>query len=222
MGKGRWIKLYSRILLDPDITKLSDKEFRYFINLLVVAGELQNGGKVPQKWLETVCKTTRIHMNSHLVIVRKLSDNGFISILSDGVKIRNWYKYQSTTAERLQREKRRIAALDKTRGDKKREETPTAGDANKYFYDTLENYANDMASVIQDFETTRRGGKIRPSVIIKIVDSWKTFGGNLLLEAKKEWDKGRYAKEGKRENYFLGICRRLAGESGFRRRKGLP
>ena len=100
--------------------------------------------------------------------------------------------------------------------------TPTAGEANKYFYDTLGNYATDMASVIQDFEATRKGGKIQPKVIIKIVDSWKPFGGNLLLEAKKEWDKGRYAKEGMKENYFLGICRRLKGQTEFRRRKGLP
>jgi hypothetical protein len=98
----------------------------------------------------------------------------------------------------------------------------TPGDANKYFYDNLENYAHDMASVIQDFEATRKGGKIQPSLIIKIVDSWKPFGGNLLLEAKKEWDKGQYAKEGQRENYFLGICRRLKGQTEFRRRKGMP
>lgn len=122
MAKGRWVKLYSRILLDPDVMKLSDKEFRFFINLLVVAGELQTKGKVPQKWLETVTKTSRMYMNSHSDILEKLRYNGFISILADGVKIRNWYKYQSTTAERREREGRRNAALEKIREDKSREE----------------------------------------------------------------------------------------------------
>lgn len=148
------------------------------------------------------------------------------------VTILNYERYQdiknyanAIPNARVTQGQRKGNALKKE-GSKKVEKgsnkTPTAGDANKYFYDTLRNYAHDLASVIQDFETTRKGGRIQPSLIIKIVDSWKPFGGNLLLEAKKEWDKGRYAKEGMKENYFLGICRRLKGQTEFRRRKGLP
>jgi len=100
--------------------------------------------------------------------------------------------------------------------------TPTKEEAIKYYSDKLGNIAVELEGLMYDFGNSRKTKTLTPKLIIKITDGFLKFSPNILMEAREAWNENRYAKEGKRENYFLGICRRLTGESRFRKERGLP
>ena len=95
----------------------------------------------------------------------------------------------------------------------------TMADAKKYYAEKLgPELGADMEPVMYDFQHARKTNRLAPSVIIGIVDSWLKFSPGLLREARDVWNEKRYAWEGKRENYFAGILRRLAEEQDARKR----
>jgi len=98
------------------------------------------------------------------------------------------------------------------------EEGPDMDEAREYYTEKLGyDLGSKMESVIYDFKSTRKTGKLAPNIVKGIVDYWLKFSPQLLLEAKAVWDEKRYAKEGKDEKYFAGILRRLAKETDIRR-----
>lgn len=98
------------------------------------------------------------------------------------------------------------------------EEGPDMDEAREYYTEKLGyDLGSKMESVIYDFKSTRKTGKLAPNIVKGIVDYWLKFSPQLLLEAKAVWDEKRYAEEGKDEKYFAGILRRLAKETDIRR-----
>jgi hypothetical protein len=93
-------------------------------------------------------------------------------------------------------------------------------EAVKYFFDKLGNIP--IESLLVDFKEARPSGKLSPQRIKIITDELCAFSANVLIEAKKRWDTRRYAREGKNERYFYGICRGIRDEADHRRRNGLP
>jgi len=94
----------------------------------------------------------------------------------------------------------------------------TMDEAKTYYIEKLGyELGTKMESVIYDFKSTRKTGRLAPGVVKGIVDYWLKFSHQLLLEAKGIWDEQRYAHEGKDEKYFNGILRRLAKEIDIRR-----
>lgn len=95
--------------------------------------------------------------------------------------------------------------------------TPTKDEARKYYSDKLGSAAIDLEGVIYDFCNTRKTKTLTPKRLIWVTDKLSKFSYHVLMDAKREWNEKRYAREGKREEYFIGICRRLAREVEFRR-----
>jgi len=95
--------------------------------------------------------------------------------------------------------------------------TPTAEEAKTYYEKKLESMASRLSGLMHDFAAARKANKLTPKLVMKITDGFLKFSPNLLIEAKGVWEEKRYAGEGKRENYFFGICRRLRDEAEFRK-----
>jgi len=122
VGKGRWVKIYTKILWDPTVRKLTCTQKWVFITLIILADE--EGGVVSGDSATTHHITLAAGSDALTVkkIIRILEENSLITVRKSGdIVIPNWYKYQSTTAAREGRKKRRNAAqeveVDKIRED---------------------------------------------------------------------------------------------------------
>ena len=104
MASHYYIKLFHEILDDSKMGRLRDNLWRRSIECFLMAGELQNGGKLP----EFEDMAWRLHITPELLeaelldlvrvgILVHLEDNGYI--------VKNWNKWQDamTDAERMRR-----------------------------------------------------------------------------------------------------------------------
>lgn len=108
---SRWFRFYADTHRNPKVAKLSDKDFRLWIELLSVAAE--RDGFVPcLDDLKHMLKRRLDHLSS---AVERLISAGLIERLSDGYRPHNWDKRQyksdvSTERSRKSRAKCNVAA----------------------------------------------------------------------------------------------------------------
>ncbi len=107
---SRWFRLYTDAMRDPKVGRLSDKDFRLWVELLSVAAE--NDGHIPPvDDLRIILKRRLDHLSS---AVDRLISIGLIDCLADGYAPHNWEKRQyksdvSTARVRKYREKGNVS-----------------------------------------------------------------------------------------------------------------
>lgn len=97
---GRWFRFYADAMRNPKVARLTDKQFRLWVQLLAVASE--NDGKIPS---EADLKHMLNRRLDHLLTgVKELLSIGLIDRLEVGYEPHNWNKFQyksDTSNERV-------------------------------------------------------------------------------------------------------------------------
>jgi hypothetical protein len=104
--KNRWFRLYSEIVDDPKMNKLTDKQFRFFISLLCLASESDSGDGVIRMSPKEILWRLRIHHHSLPQLYPPLYHLGSIEYTEDFTKIVNWNKRQFVSDDTTARVKR--------------------------------------------------------------------------------------------------------------------
>ena len=87
---SRWFRFHAEAMRNPKVARLSDKEFRLWVELLSVASE--NGGAIPcLEDLKHLLKRRLDHLSTG---VQRLISLGLIDLLADGYEPHNWSKFQ--------------------------------------------------------------------------------------------------------------------------------
>ncbi len=97
---GRWFRFYGAAMRDPKVARLTDKQFRLWVNLLAVASE--NDGHIPP--VEDLKHVLNRRLDHLLTGVKELLSVGLIDPLGDGYEPHNWSKFQyksDTSNERV-------------------------------------------------------------------------------------------------------------------------
>lgn len=99
---SRWFRFYAEAMRNPKVLRLSDKDFRLWVNLLAVASE--NDGHIPaDDVLKLVLGMRLDHLKGGL---NRLISGGLIDALDDGYEPHHWSKFQyksDTSTERVQK-----------------------------------------------------------------------------------------------------------------------
>lgn len=99
---SRWFRFYSEAMRNPKVLRLTDKDFRLWVNVLSVASE--NDGHIPvDEDLKLVLGMRLDHLKGGL---NRLIRGGLIDVLDDGYEPHNWSKFQyksDTSTERVQK-----------------------------------------------------------------------------------------------------------------------
>ena len=97
---SRWFRFYSEAIRNPKVARLTDKEFRLWVELLAVAAE--NDGAIPcLDDLKHLLKRRLDHLSTS---VERLISMGLIDALALGYEPHNWSKFQyksDTSTERV-------------------------------------------------------------------------------------------------------------------------
>jgi hypothetical protein len=97
---SRWFRFYAEAMRNPKVMRLSDKDFRLWVELLAVASE--NAGSIPcLDDLKVMLKRRLGHLSTS---VERLISVGLIDALGDGYEPHNWSKFQyksDTSNERV-------------------------------------------------------------------------------------------------------------------------
>lgn len=107
---SRWFRFHADAMRNPKVGRLSDKEFRLWVELLSVAAE--NDGLIPcLSDLKHVLKRRLDHLSTG---VKQLINVGLIDALDVGYEPHNWSKFQyksdvSTERVKRHREKRNVS-----------------------------------------------------------------------------------------------------------------
>lgn len=107
---GRWFRFHTDAMRNPKVARLSDKEFRLWVELLSVASE--NDGAIPcLDDLKHLLKRRLDHLSTG---VERLISMGLIDALADGYEPHGWAKHQyksDTSTDRVKkfREKRNVS-----------------------------------------------------------------------------------------------------------------
>lgn len=86
----RWFRFYSEAMRNPKVARLTDKEFRLWVELLAVAAE--HDGVIPaMDDLKYLLKRRLDHLSTG---VQRLISLGLIDLLGEGYEPHNWSKFQ--------------------------------------------------------------------------------------------------------------------------------
>ncbi|TXH10351.1 MAG: hypothetical protein E6R03_15565 [Hyphomicrobiaceae bacterium] len=107
---ARWFRFYSDAVRNPKVARLTDKEFRLWVELLAVASE--NDGLIPG--LDDLKHMLRRRLDHLSTGVERLISVGLIDALATGYAPHNWDKFQyksdvSTTRVQKHRAKRNVS-----------------------------------------------------------------------------------------------------------------
>ena len=107
---GRWFRFYAKAMRDPKVMKLSDKDFRLWVELLSIAAE--NDGQIPP--LDDLKHVLRRRLDHLKGGVDRLISGGLIDPLEGGYEPHHWDKFQyksDTSTDRVKkyREKRNVS-----------------------------------------------------------------------------------------------------------------
>lgn len=99
---SRWFRFYAKTMRDPKVLKLTDKDYRLWMNLLCIASE--NDGSLPCDGdLKLLLGMRLDHLKGGL---NRLIRGGLIDALDGGYEPHNWNKFQyksDTSNERVKR-----------------------------------------------------------------------------------------------------------------------
>jgi hypothetical protein len=99
---SRWFRFYSDAIRKPKVARLSDKDFRLWVELLTIASE--NDGLIPP--LEDVKHLLNRRLDHLSSAVKRLISGSLIDSLEDGYEPHGWCKYQyksDTSNERVKK-----------------------------------------------------------------------------------------------------------------------
>lgn len=107
---GRWFRFYADAIRNPKVARLSDKDFRYWVELLAVAAE--HDGLIP--CLDDLKHMLKVRLDHLSTVVDRLISIGLIDRLGHGYEPHNWSKFQyksDTSTKRVtrHREKRNVS-----------------------------------------------------------------------------------------------------------------
>lgn len=107
---SRWFRFYASAIRDPKVAKLSDKDFRLWMELLSIAAE--NDGAIPP--LDDLKHLLRRRLDHLKGGVNRLISALLIDVLADGYEPHNWSKFQyksDTSTDRVTkfRKKRNVS-----------------------------------------------------------------------------------------------------------------
>lgn len=128
-----WVKLATRYYTDPKIRALDDAAELMFVRGLARAGELGDGGFIPESDLGLLARRRRYE-----TVVKALVDARLWSRVNGGYRIAAWADWQSAadalaarrTADR-ERQRKRRASVSRDNGNLSRDVTPTEGEGEK-------------------------------------------------------------------------------------------
>jgi hypothetical protein len=105
-----WIRLYTNVVNDPKVQQLPAPLFKFWVNLLCVAGEYEKAGLLPSvgelAW--------SLHSKKVAGYIKRLVDHGLLENHEDGLHIHNWSgrQYESDSgAPRTRAYRQRIRDL---------------------------------------------------------------------------------------------------------------
>jgi len=102
---SRWFRLYAQAMRSPKVARLSDKDFRLWVEMLSVASE--NDGQVPPlDDLRHLLNRRLDHLSS---AVERLISGGLMDRLASGYEPHNWSKFQyksDTSTERTRKHRK--------------------------------------------------------------------------------------------------------------------
>lgn len=99
---SKWFRFYSDAMRNPKVAKLSDREFRLWVQVLSVASE--NEGRIPPT--EELKHVLNARLDHLLTGLKRLISGGLIDRLEDGYEPHNWKKFQyrsDTSTERVRK-----------------------------------------------------------------------------------------------------------------------
>jgi hypothetical protein len=134
--QGRWVKVYVKTLWDSKLRDLTCTQKWIFVTLILLADNNSGfllGEDASPSYIGLAAGTDARIVRNSLV---KIAEKSLIITHDNGdIEIRNWYKYQSTTAKRDQYREGQNALLDKNREDKNREDNIYSVDTEKVLLD---------------------------------------------------------------------------------------
>lgn len=142
---GRWFRFYAKAMRDPKVLKLSDKDFRLWVELLSIAAE--NDGAIPP--LEDLKHVLRRRLDHLKGGVDRLIRGGLIDPLEGGYEPHHWDKFQyksDTSTDRVKkyRQKRNVSETPPdTETDTEvsvAKATAANDDSDKVFWDSAKAY----------------------------------------------------------------------------------
>lgn len=144
----RWFRFYADAMRDPKVARLSDAEFRLWMECLCVASE--NDGLIPAEGdLKHILKRRLDHLSRGL---KALIRAGLMDVLEVGYKPHGWDKRQyksdsSTDRSRKHREKCNVAATppdtDTEQSIPLSKDNGQPPDPDKQFWDSAKGYLGD-------------------------------------------------------------------------------
>lgn len=186
---SRWFRFHADAMRNPKVARLTDKEFRLWVEMLAVAAE--NDGAIPcLDDLKHMLKRRLDHLSTG---VERLISIGLIDIISDGYAPHGWNKYQyksDVSTERVQ----------KHRGKRNVSETPPYTDT-------------DTEVVIAKAIPTPRTKRAAPVNAHRMPKDW--VPGPLpsdIAELVADWPPGRLEREARNvRDYWLSTRTRRPG-----------
>lgn len=146
---SRWFRFYADAMRNPKVARLSDFEFRLWMELLCVASE--NDGNIPcADDLKGMLKRRLDHLLRGL---NALITHGLIDALGDHYEPHNWSKFQyksdtSTARVTLHRQKRNVSVTaPEAETDTDLPLSKDNGSSDKMFWDNAVAYIGDRAKV---------------------------------------------------------------------------
>lgn len=98
----KWFRFYSDAMRNPKVAKLSDREFRLWVQVLAVASE--NEGRIPSA--EDLKHVLNARLDHLLTGLKRLISAGLIDQLDVGYEPHNWNKFQyksDTSTDRVKK-----------------------------------------------------------------------------------------------------------------------
>lgn len=193
---GRWFRFYSAAMRDPKVAKLSDKQFRLWVQLLAVASE--NDGIIP--CLDDLKYLLNRRLDHLSTGVKELISMGLIDCLVGGYEPHNWSKFQyksDTSKERVakHRAKRNVT---ETAPDT---ETDTETDTEK----------KNIPASPESYEFLGRVIRLKSEDFKKWRRSYPDLDLTAALQSRDDWLKTE-ADEATRRKWFISTSNWLAAK----------
>ena len=112
---ARWFRFYADAMRNPKVAKLTDRQFRWWVNLLAVASE--NDGVIPCP--EDLVHILKVRLDHASSVIEALLKGGLIDASSDGYTPHNWNtrQYKSDTSTNRVRKFRKNGNVSETAPD---------------------------------------------------------------------------------------------------------
>lgn len=107
---SRWFRFYAKAMRTPKVMRLSDRDFRIWVNMLAIASE--NDGRLPSD--DDLKRLLGMRLDHLKGVLKRLIRGGLIDPLVDGYEPHDWGEHQyksDTSTERVKRyrEKRNVS-----------------------------------------------------------------------------------------------------------------